>query len=243
MLHRTVLNRRVRQVACVSVLLALYPVPSGAKAQYGTEQGYKPEGKALNLFERHKEEYIATDTPAIVTVKPAKYLTVTGKGEPGGEVFRKKTGLLYGVAYGIKMKRQFSGQNYEVCPLEGLWWGTKSKHGLMNEPKTTWNWKLLIRVPEYITDEDLTAAVNQMGGRGGGTDVKEIKLETIREGRCVQMLHVGPYDKEPANIAKMLAFAEKSGLKRNGVHHEIYLSDPNRVAPEKLRTILRQPVK
>jgi len=243
MLHRTVLNRRVRRVACLSVLVMFCSASARARAQYGGAEGFKPGGKALNLFERHKEEYAATDTPAIVSVKPAKYLTVTGKGEPGGEAFRKKTGLLYGVAYGIKMKRQFSGQNYVVCPLEGLWWGTKSEHGFINEPKTTWNWKLLIRVPEYITDEDLAAAVKQMAGRGGGTDVKEIKLETIREGRCVQMLHVGPYDKEPDNIAKMLAFAEKQGLKRNGVHHEIYLSDPNRVAPEKLRTILRQPVK
>ncbi len=141
------------------------------------------------------------------------------------------------------MKGKFSGRDYTVCPLEGLWWGTKDPHDFLNEPKETWNWKLLIRTPDFITEKNLSAAVSQMAGQKKDADAEEIKLETIEEGRCVQILHVGPYSEESPTIATMLAFAKEKGLTRREPHHEIYLSDPNRTPPEELRTILRQPVK
>ncbi|MGE5569961.1 MAG: GyrI-like domain-containing protein [Rhodospirillales bacterium] len=103
-------------------------------------------------------------------------------------------------------------------------------------------WKLLIRVPEFATERDLADAVAVLEKKGRGAEAGNIRIETIEEGRCVQMLHVGPYSEEPATILRMQAFAEENGCAFAGLHHKIYLSDPNRVPPERLRTILPMPV-
>jgi hypothetical protein len=129
-------------------------------------------------------------------------------------------GALYSAAYTIKMTRKFAGQ----------------------DSRETWRWKLIIRVPQFIAARDLRDAAAKLKEKGKGDPAAKVRLETIREGRCVQALHVGPYSSEPATIERMKAVAEASGLSFSGAHHEIYLSDPRRVAPEKLRTILRLPV-
>ena len=110
-------------------------------------------------------------------------------------------------------------------------------------PTDQWQWKLLIRTPDFIGEEDLRQAVAVLLKRGKGEEVKRVRLETLAEGPCVQMLHVGPYERECETIAAMQAFAEKQQLRFSGKHHEIYLSDPRRVPPERLKTILRQPVR
>lgn len=196
----------------------------------------------LDLYVLHKDEYVAPKSPLLVKIKPAKYLAITGKGEPGGEVFTAKLGALYNMAFTIKMAQKFSGQDYKVCKLEGLWWGNKNKPDFTDEPKSAWNWTLLIRTPDFITEKHLKEAVAKLREKGKGAEVSEVKLEKLNEGLCVQMLHLGPYDEERKTIALMLAFAEQEGLSCHGLHHEIYLSDPRRVAPQKLKTILRMPL-
>jgi hypothetical protein len=202
----------------------------------------KPQPK-LDLYKLHKAEYAATRKPALVDLKPASYLAISGQGAPGGDLFTASIGALYGAAFTIKMTRKFAGQqDYAVCKLEGQWWSELAAD-FARLPKDQWLWKLLIRTPDFIKDDDLRQAVAVLLKRGKGEDVKRVRLESLVEGRCVQMLHVGPYEKEGETVAVMKDFAEKQQLLFSGKHHEIYLSDPRRVPPERLKTIVRQPVR
>jgi hypothetical protein len=198
----------------------------------------------LDLYKVHKADYIAPKKPAIVRLKPATYLAISGQGAPGGDEFTACIGALYGMSFTIKMTRKFAGQqDYSVCKLEGQWWADGSDSSLANAPKEQWLWKLMIRTPEFIKEKDLEQAAAVLVKRGKGANVERVGLETLDEGDCVQMLHVGPYEKESETIALMEAFGEKQRLRFHGRHHEIYLSDPRRVPPERLKTILRHPVK
>jgi hypothetical protein len=197
-----------------------------------------PAKEKVDLCKLHEDEYVTPKKPVLIQTKPAQYLAIAGQGAPGGERFTACIGALYGMAFTIKMTRKFAGQqDYTVCKLEGQWFGDFSK-----TPKAQWRWKLLIRTPDFITQDDCKKAVAILLKRGKPREVEEVKLETIGEGQCAQMLHVGTYDREGETIAVMRAFAESEGVKFDGPHHEIYLSDPRRVPPEKLRTILREPV-
>jgi hypothetical protein len=196
----------------------------------------------IDLYKIHKAEYAAKRKPAMVELKPANYLAIAGRGAPGGEAFTASIGALYGVAFTIKMTRKFAGKpDYAVCKLEGQWW-TERDQDFAKTPPGQWRWNLLIRTPDFITDADLRAAVAVLLKRGKGAEVKNVRLEELAEGRCVQMLHVGPYDKVHETIALMQAFVEQQQLQFTGKHHEIYLSDPRRVPPERLKTILRHPL-
>jgi hypothetical protein len=147
------------------------------------------------------------------------------------------------MAFTIKMTRKFAGQqDYAVCKLEGQWWSEPAAD-FARLPKDQWLWKLLIRTPDFIKEDDLREAVSVLLKRGKGEGVKQVQLESLAEGLCVQMLHVGPYENTSETIAVMKAFAEKQQLEFSGKHHEIYLSDPRRVPPERLKTILRHPVR
>ena len=195
----------------------------------------------LDLYKLNKAEYITPKEPAFVRTKPARYLAINGQGEPGGERFTACIGALYGAAFTIKMTRKFAGnQDYAVCKLEGQWFFDGDPAAL---PKKEWKWKLMIRTPDFISQEDLKTAVETLLKRGKSREVEEVSLETIDEGVCVQMLHVGPYEKENESVALMQGLAQANGLKLSGPHHEIYLSDPRRVPPERLKTILRVPTR
>ena len=197
----------------------------------------------LDLYKLHKTDYATPKRPVLLRIKPATYLAISGRGAPGGDAFAASIGALYSMAFTIKMTRKFAGlQDYAVCKLEGQWWADGKEANFANTPKDQWRWKLLIRTPEFIKAKDLAQAVAVLLKRGKPADVKRVQLETIKEGTCVQMLHVGPYDKEGDTIALMKAFAEQHHLRFHELHHEIYLSDPRRVPPDRLKTILRQPV-
>lgn len=194
----------------------------------------------IDLCKLHKAEYAAPKKPVLLEIGPAHYLTASGQGRPGGDVFQARIGALYGMAYTVKMTRKFAGlQDYAVGKLEAQYFFDGDPAGL---PFDEWRWRLMIRTPDFVTQAELDQAVETHRKKGKAGDVREVKLETLTEGRCVQMLHVGPYDREGDTIAVMQAFAEQHGLKLSGPHHEIYVSDPRRVAPERLRTILREPV-
>jgi|SRR5208282_4516745 len=193
----------------------------------------------LDLYKVHKAEYAMPSNPVLVRTKPARYLAISGQGAPGGARFTACVGALYGVAFTIKMTRKFAGkQDYAVCKLEGQWYFDSEPAGI---PKDKWKWRLMIRTPDFISREDLEAAVVTLRKRGKSREIEEVTLETIEEGVCVQMLHTGPYESEHKSVALMQSFAEAKGLKLGGPHHEIYLSDPRRVPPERLKTILRAP--
>ena len=149
----------------------------------------------LDLYKLHKAEYAMPKKPALVRTKPAQYLAINGQGAPGGPRFTACIGALYGAAFTIKMTRKFAGkQDYAVCKLEGQWFMDGET---ACRPKDEWKWKLMIRTPDFISPEDLKTAVATLLKRGKSREVEEVALETIDEGACVQMLHVGPYEKEP----------------------------------------------
>lgn len=202
----------------------------------------KPATEKIDLYKLHKTEYAAPKKPKIIDVEPAQYLAIVGQGEPGSAQFEACIGGLYGMAYTIKFNSKAAGHDFVVCKLEGLYWSCDpDSDGAFD--KSALEWKLMIRVPDFVTKKDLVAARQALKEKGKDGDFDAVVLERLKEGRCVQMLHVGPYDDEQVTIDAMMAFAEAKGLKPNGHHHEVYLSDPRRVPPERLRTILRQPVK
>jgi hypothetical protein len=196
----------------------------------------------IDLYKSHKGDYVTPRKPVLVNIKEATYLAISGQGEPGGKAFTDKIGALYGAAFTIKMTRKFAGkQDYAVCKLEAQWWAD-GQEDFSRAPKENWRWKLLIRTPDFVKANELEKAVVALLKRGKSSCVREVTLESFSEGTCVQMLHVGPYERERETITLMRDHAEKNCLRFHGLHHEIYLSDPRRVPPERLKTILRHPV-
>ena len=198
----------------------------------------------IDLYKLHKDDYATPKKPILLTIPDATYLAIVGQGAPGGDVFTDKIGALYGAAFTIKMTRKFGGlQDYAVCKLEGQYWCGECGGDFARVPKDQWHWRLLIRTPEFVLQEELDQAVATLLEKGKSPSVREVKLESLAEGLCVQMLHLGPYEREPESIALMKAHAEQNGRRFQGRHHEIYLSDPRRVPAERLKTILRIPVR
>jgi hypothetical protein len=198
--------------------------------------------RKLDLYKLHAAEYAAPKRPTLLSTRPGRYLTIAGAGDPNGPGFADKVGALYAMAYTIRMGKKRLGQDYKVAGLEGLWWAAGGAAGMMTRRRDEWRWKLLIRVPDFVRTRCVTMAARMLREKGKGKAVAAVRLERIAEGHCIQMLHVGPYAAEAATVDTMLEFAEANGLRFTGRHHEIYLSDPRRVKPEKLKTILRYPV-
>ena len=202
-----------------------------------------PAARKLDLHKVYAADYVAPRKPAIVVTKPGRYLAAAGSGDPNAPAFGGKVGALYAVAYTVKMARKKAGRDFKVAGLEGLWWGVGGPGWMIDQARGTWRWKVLIRMPAFVTAAEVRAAVKQLLAKGKGKAIGQVRLERLAEGRAVQMLHVGPYVDEGPTMNAMVAFAKAKGLRFTGKHHEIYLSDPRRVKPEKLRTILRHPVR
>ncbi len=229
-------------LVCACVMMCVCLLPTHRSLAEGDSKIMTTDQK-LDLLKRHKDEYAEPKDPTIIDVGEATYLAIDGQGAPGSPEFVASVGAIYGVAYGVMIKSKMAGRDYQVAPLEALWWGTKDDSDFFNEPRESWKWRLLIRTPEYITEANVAEAIAGVAGRGKDTAASRVRLTTLEEGRCVQVLHKGSYADEMATIAAMVAFRDKHKLVPNGYHHEIYLTDPNRTKPEKMRTILRQPVK
>ena len=198
----------------------------------------------IDLNKLCKADYVAPKKPVLLNVNKATYLAIAGRGAPGQTEFQARIGALYAMAYTIKMTRKFGGeQDYTIGKLEAQYWTEEPGRCFSEIPKEQWCWKMLIRTPDFVQPAELEQAVAVLLKRGKSPEVAEVRLESLTEGRCVQMLHVGPYDRESETVAVMQALAESKKLSFHGLHHDIYLSDPRRVAPEKLKTILRHPVK
>lgn len=198
----------------------------------------------IDLFKKLKKtEYAQPKKPMLVDVAAGTYLTIQGRGRPGGEEFTAKVGALYAVAYTIKMTRKFDGlQDYVIGKLEAQWWSDQGPD-FTDVPQDEWLWKMMIRTPEIVEEDEIEQAAATLLGKGKDAAVGDVRLELLAEGPSVQMLHVGPYEQEGDTVSQMVAFAEEQGYQPHGLHHEIYLSDPRRVPPERLKTILRVPVR
>lgn len=201
-----------------------------------------PKAIKVDLYKKHHAEYVTPKEPVFVSIGPAKYLTLTGQGSPKGEKFAAAISALYSVAFTLKMAQKSAGHDYKVCHLEGQWWTDEGSNWQTAKPEE-WHWRLLIRVPEFVSEKEVWGAVKTVVAKGkSGALVSEVNLESLEEGRCVQVLHVGPYSAEKPTLDKMKQLSNSTGLRFRGPHHEIYLSDPRRVPEARLRTILRHPV-
>jgi len=180
----------------------------------------------------------------ILEVPPQRYLAIDGKGDPNTAVFAEAVEALFPLAYAVKFqsKREL-GRDYVVMPLEALWWADDMSTFTTRRDKSSWSWTLLVLQPDWVDEALVDAARTAVAKKGAPPRSADIRFETLEEGRSVQTLHVGPFDDEGPVLARLHdEFLPENGLAPAGRHHEIYLSDLRRTAPEKLRTILRQPV-
>ncbi|WP_102159165.1 GyrI-like domain-containing protein [Zhihengliuella halotolerans] len=197
-------------------------------------------------FKKSLDAYRATRGRfRLIEIPEMRYLAVDGRGDPNtSPAYADAIATLYPVAYTLKFasKREL-GRDYVVPPLEGLWWAEDMDAFTTARDKSRWEWTLMIMVPDWIEPDLYDDAVARVRAKGPPTRLGDVRLEALSEGLCVQTLHVGPYDDEAAVLEAMhREFVPENGLRLSGRHHEIYLSDARRVAPERLRTILRQPV-
>lgn len=207
---------------------------------------------AFDFKKEYREFYMPGNQPEIVTVPRANYIAVRGSGDPnqeGGD-YQRAVGVLYAVAYTIKMSYKGSRRiegffEYVVPPLEGFWW-QEGTPGVDYSDKSRFNWISVIRLPDFVKREDFEWAVEE-ASRKKKMDCSMAEFLTVDEGLCVQVMHLGSYDDEPATVAALDAFLEENGYENDfsgdRLHHEIYLSDPRRSAPEKWRTVIRHPIK
>lgn len=205
---------------------------------------YKKEYKAL---------YLPKEMPSIMEVPSIQYAAVRGHGdpnEPDGE-YGRAVAVLYGISYTIKMSYKGSRKvdgffEYVVPPLEGFWWMEGGAPGVDYRNKSGFNWISIIRVPEFVTEE-VFAWAKEEAQRKKGIDTSLAELITVSEGLCVQCLHIGSYNEEPATVAKMDRYLLEQGYENDisdlRRHHEIYLSDPRKVSPERMKTVIRHPVR
>ena len=207
---------------------------------------------AFDFKKEFKEFYLPKNKPEIVEVPRANYIAVRGQGDPneeGGE-YQKAVGILYSVAYTLKMSYMTDYKiegffEYVVPPLEGFWWQDNFA-GVDFSNKSSFKWISVIRLPDFITEENFRWAV-ETASEKKKIDCSPAEFLTVDEGLCVQMMHIGRYDDEPESVEMMHAFISENGYtldfgeKRK--HHEIYLSDPRKAAPEKLKTVIRHPIK
>ena len=195
-----------------------------------------------DLVKQDKDYYAPKKKPELKEFGKLNFLTLSGKGEPAGTEFTKAVEALYPLAYGIKKIYKQQEMDFAVPKLEGLWWVNSEKSAL-EIPKSEWHWKLLIRMPDFVTEKNFEEVKTEVIKKKGIEKISSILFEKITEGKCIQILHIGPYATEPESINLMKEYMEENGLVENGLHHEIYLSDPRKTGPEKMKTILRQPVK
>ena len=207
---------------------------------------------AFDFKKEYKEFYMPKSKPEIVSVPAANYIAVRGTGDPNeeGGAYQQAIGVLYAVAYTLKMSYKTDYRidgfyDYVVPPLEGFWWQNNIE-GIDYTDKSLFNWISVIRLPDFITRKDFDWAV-QTATKKKKFDCSKAEFLTVEEGLCVQIMHVGPFDNEPETVAVMDCYIAEKGyendLSDSRLHHEIYLSDARKVSPEKWKTVIRHPIK
>ena len=207
---------------------------------------------AFDFKKEYKEFYMPKGTPSIVTVPKMNYIAVRGSGDPNAEggAYKESIGLLYGIAFTVKMSKMGDHRiegyfDYVVPPLEGFW-SQEGISGIDYSHKEKFNWISVIRLPDFVTKADFDWAVEE-AARKKKTDFSKVEFYTYDEGICVQCMHIGPYDDEPVTVEKMHKYMEEQGytldITDQRLHHEIYLSDVRKVTPERLKTVIRHPIR
>ena len=207
---------------------------------------------AFDFKKEYKEFYMSKSVPEIVTVPKANFIAVRGMGDPNqeGGAYQSAVSILYAVAYTLKMSYKTDYRiegffEYVVPPLEGFWW-QEGVDGIDYGDKSTFHWISVIRLPEFVTKKDFDWAVEE-AARKKKLDCSLAEFLTIEEGLCVQIMHIGPFDHEPSTVALMDQYIAENGyandMNENRLHHEIYLSDARKVAPEKRKTVIRHPIR
>lgn len=207
---------------------------------------------AFDFKKEYKEFYMPKNKPEIVTVPKANYIAVRGKGNPNeiDGAYQKAISILYAVAYTLKMSYKTEHKiegffEYVVPPLEGFWW-QDNVDGIDYADKAAFNWISVIRLPEFITQKDFEWAVKTASEKKK-LDCSSAEFLTVDEGLCVQIMHIGAFDDEPQTVALMDEYIAQNGyendITESRLHHEIYLSDARKVAPEKWKTVIRHPIK
>ena len=207
---------------------------------------------AFDFKKEYKEFYMSKSVPEIVTVPKANYIAVRGMGDPNqeGGAYQSAVSILYAVAYTLKMSYKTDYRiegffEYVVPPLEGFWW-QEGTDGVDYRDKSTFHWISVIRLPEFVTKKDFDWAVEE-AARKKKLDCSLADFLTIEEGLCVQIMHIGPFDNEPSTVALMDQYIAENGyandMNETRLHHEIYLSDARKVAPEKRKTVIRHPIR
>lgn len=205
---------------------------------------------AFDFKKEYREFYLPKNTPQIVTVPPANYIAVRGHGDPNEEngAYRQAIGVLYAVAYTLKMSYKTDYRiegffDYVVPPLEGFWW---QDGDIDYADKSAFRWLSVIRLPDFIAEKDVIWAA-ETAGKKKKLDCSSVEFLTVDEGLCVQIMHSGSFDDEPATVARMDEYIAQNGyandLNAHRLHHEIYLSDARKVAPEKWKTVIRHPIR
>ena len=207
---------------------------------------------AFDFKKEYKEFYMPKSKPGIVTIPAMNYLAVRGQGNPNEEdgEYKRAIGLLYAIAFTVKMSKlgdhRIEGYfDYVVPPLEGFWWQDGVK-GIDYSRKEDFRWISVIRLPDFVTKEDFEWAIDS-ASKKKKTDFSKVEFFSYDEGLCVQCMHIGPYDEEPKTVALMHEYIDSLGYEPDitdkRMHHEIYLSDARRIAPEKLKTVIRHPIR
>lgn len=207
---------------------------------------------AFDYKKEYKEFYLPKNKPSIVTIPKMNFIAVRGKGDPNEEQgeYKQAIGLLYGIAFTIKMskmgKYQIQGYfDYVVPPLEGFWW-QEGIQGMDYTKKDKFSWISVIRLPEFVTKKDFDWAIEE-ATKKKGMDYSKVEFWSYEEGLCLQCMHLGSYDDEPKTLLQMEEYAKSKGYENDitekRFHHEIYLSDPRRCQEERLRTVIRHPIK
>jgi len=196
-----------------------------------------------DLFKEDPNYYKVSEKPEIRDLDTYYYLSISGQCAPENKYFLQSIAGIYKVAYVLKFQAKSLDLDFVVPKLEAFWWvdgGLEKQSWFVKTPAEKWHWKLLIRLPDFIHDHHVQKAMDvAIQKNPDHTHVKRVIHEKINEGRCVQALHVGPFEKEEPTIERMFELLKKEGLKVNNYHHEIYLNDPSKTSPERLKTILR----
>jgi hypothetical protein len=208
-------------------------------------------GKAFDYKREYKDLYMPKDKPVLIEVPSMNFIMVDGSGDPNNNPgFQRATELLYGLTFTIKMSKMKGMQpegyfEYVVPPLEGLWWIDEGEFSL--EMRDNWKWTLMIRQPEFVNEVFFDWACEEIVKKKPELKTGRARFETFAEGFCVQIMHIGPYSTEPETMKKIDAFIKQEGLldrvRNGGKHHEIYLSDPRKMRPNSMKTVLRHPIK
>lgn len=202
----------------------------------------------LDLVKLHRALYTPSHRhPAIVDVPERSFLTVEGRGAPESEAYDDAVGGLFGAAYTLKfaVRNRDAARDFKVAPLEGQWWTDEARPSFaaLQAGRDSWNWRLLIAVPDDITDDEAAAGLEAAARKRRPAAAVTVRFERIEEGLAAQIMHIGPYADEWPTIERLHTWVTEQGYELHGRHHEVYLGDPRRTAPERLKTVIRHPVR